>query len=64
MVAAVEASYAEVSECQVKIFVLWRVTCEAEFSGTSVGPVFFARGGILKNQASLSLQTFETSDAL
>jgi hypothetical protein len=27
---------------------MWRCTLGAELAGTSVGPVFFARGGIVK----------------
>lgn len=53
MAAAVEASYQSLSKCPVKSFVMWRCTLGAELAGTSVGPVFFARGGIVKLEHTL-----------
>jgi hypothetical protein len=50
--AAVEASYQRVSDRRYKSFVMWRGTFEAEFSDTSVGPVFFARGGMANQMRS------------
>jgi hypothetical protein len=41
-----------VSDRQYKSFVMWRGTFEAEFSDTSVGPVFFARGGMANQTRS------------
>lgn len=46
--AAVEVSYKSLSNCPVKSFVMWRCTFVAAFPDTSVGPVFFARGGIME----------------
>jgi len=33
---------------------MWRCTFEAEFSGTSAGPVFFTRGGMAKQMRAFN----------
>jgi hypothetical protein len=38
---------------------MWRCTFEAEFSGTSVGPVFFARGGMANQMRFFSREAQE-----
>ena len=38
---------------------MWRYTLGAEVAGTSVGPVFFARGGILRLEQAFGCEGVE-----